>query len=89
MSFPQSEFLLWFRAEILQFGLLPQPPSSLLSFDSLLGLVKKYRQIHEINAKYYSVINAIDDELDGLVTENFITFVPSHIILHNYHIHID
>ena len=69
------DFSLWFRAEILQYGLLPQPPNSKLSFSSLLDLVRKYRHIHEINAKYYSVIASVaDDTTTGFTNGSYLTY---------------
>lgn len=58
-SLDDKEVLFWIRSEIFDFGLLPLPPRSKISFASLLEVVKKYRYEHELNAKYYKAINTL------------------------------
>lgn len=51
--------VLWPRSEVFEYGVLPLPSKSKLDLHNLLALVRKYRHIHEINSKYFTVINSL------------------------------
>lgn len=55
----ERDIVFWIRSEIFEFGLLPLPPRSKITFANLLEVVKKYRYEHELNAKYYKAINTL------------------------------
>lgn len=56
---PKSEIFFWVRSEVFEYGLLPLSPHSDLSFTSLLAIVRKYRNTHELNAQYLRAINTL------------------------------
>jgi hypothetical protein len=47
------------RSELFEYGLLPFSPHSDISFTSLLAIVRKYRNTHELNAQYLKAINTL------------------------------
>lgn len=55
----RSETFFWLRSELFEYGLLPLSPHSDLSFASLLAVVRKYRNTHELNAQYLKAINTL------------------------------
>lgn len=55
----KSETFFWLRSELFEYGLLTLSPHSDLSFASLLAIVRKYRNTHELNAQYLKAINTL------------------------------
>lgn len=55
----KAEIFFWVRSELFEYGLLPFSPHSDISFTSLLAIVRKYRNTHELNAQYLKAINTL------------------------------
>lgn len=59
MDLARAELFFWVRSELFEYGLLPLSPHSDISFTSLLAIVRKYRNTHELNAQYLRAINTL------------------------------